>query len=325
MRSPSAALRAAGASAFVAVVALPAQAAGEERPPIDATTPTVPAGYFRDARGRLLQTEFDMDRRLWLGGGWAPGVSEGQKADLGQAEIDIGARIDSTSADGRWRGRFHLLDGQVEIGPASSARGTLFFYDESRRVDDPILRVSTFWPRPARHDLFLSLGYWAELLSVDARPDATTFTRLRPVATGATWDVWHGQGLRNFFRLRVGAGADDTFDASGKHAWAATGIAALELDVIVDRAGFHHLTADAGVDVPISLQKPWSVGARASAGAGYEVILLAINDQPLTLRVAGRGGYRDDLPGVKPGLDAEGNAGVRINLWAPPPPEPAKP
>jgi hypothetical protein len=323
MRSAPAALTAAAASALVAV-AHPARAA-EERPSIDATQPTdVPPGYFRDARGRLLQTEFDMDRRLWLGGGWAPSWDQGRKATLGQAEIDIGVRIDATSGDASWRGRFHLLDGQVDIGPASSARGTLFFYDESRKVDDPILRLSTFWPRPARHDLFLSLGYWAELLSVEARPDATTFTRLRPVATGATWDIWHGQGLRNFFRLRVGAGADDTFDAAGKHAWAATGIAALELDVIVDRAGFHHLTTDVGIDVPVSLQKPWSASARASAGAGYEVILLAINDQPLTLRVAGRGGYRNDLPGIKPGVDAEGNAGLRINLWAPPPPEPAR-
>jgi hypothetical protein len=324
MRTASAAFTAAGASALVVVVALPARAAGETRPPNDSTTASsdVPPGYFRDAHGRLLQTEFDMNRRLWLGGGWAPSFDEGQKAHLGQAEIDIGVHIDAPSEDGRWRGRFHLLDGQVEIGPSSSARGTLFFYDESRRVDDPILRVSTFWPRPVRHDLFLSLGYWAELLTVEARPEATPFTRLRPVATGATWDIWHGRDLRNFFRLRLGAGVDDGI-FGGKHAWSTTGIAALELDVIVDRAGFHHLTTDVGVDAPISLQKPYPIRTRASAGVGYEVILLAINDQPLTFRVAGRGGYRNDLPSVNPGVDAEGNAGLRINLWAPPP-EPPK-
>src|SRR5207244_1968137 len=134
-----------------------------------------------------------------------------------------------------------------------------------------------------------------ELLTLEAEERGTKFTRIRPAGAGMTWDLWHSRTLANALRLRVGAALDDTLDASTS-SWAGTGIARLEFDALVDRAGFHRITADAGADAPMTLRAPWPVRARASAGLGYEVILIAINDQPITLRIAGRGEYRNDVP-----------------------------
>ena len=73
---------ASGASAPPGAPASPATPAAEDTGP--------PAGYFRDANGRLMQVEFDMNRRFWLGGGWAPVFAQhgGRKGAKTLAELD---------------------------------------------------------------------------------------------------------------------------------------------------------------------------------------------------------------------------------------------
>lgn len=55
---------------------------------------------------------------------------------------------------------------------------------------------------------------------------------------------------------------------------------------------------------------------RLKVKAGYEVILVALNDYPLTLVVDGRAFWRDDVPSL-PGWEFSLNAGLRFSLWAP--------
>jgi hypothetical protein len=52
----------------------------------------------------------------------------------------------------------------------------------------------------------------------------------------------------------------------------------------------------------------------------YEAIILAINDQPLTLKLAASGEKRDDIPGVPEQWAFVLDAGLRFSLWAPPRP-----
>jgi hypothetical protein len=52
----------------------------------------------------------------------------------------------------------------------------------------------------------------------------------------------------------------------------------------------------------------------------YEGIVLAINDQPVTLKLAAGGEKRNDLPGVPDVWAFVVDAGLRFNLWAPPHP-----
>jgi hypothetical protein len=68
---------------------------------------------------------------------------------------------------------------------------------------------------------------------------------------------------------------------------------------------------------------PDEVGARAQrlrARLRYETILLAINDQPLSLRLDAGSEKRSDIPGLADRWALVANAGLRFSLWAPPRP-----
>jgi hypothetical protein len=56
---------------------------------------------------------------------------------------------------------------------------------------------------------------------------------------------------------------------------------------------------------------------RLKARVGYELILLAINDQPVSAVVDGRAGWRNDIPNVDAAWEWSANAGLRVSLWAP--------
>lgn len=278
-----------------------------------------------------MQTQFDMNRRLWLGGRWAPLWSERGAQTVGRGALEIGARSESVSDDGRWRGRFRLIEGEAALSPLE-ARGTVFRYDESRESDTPLLRLTTFWPGPARHDLYLNVGFWGELLGVEMRPRGSEDeTQLRFGGMGATWDLWHSRDLEDYLRLRFGTALDHRIGDAGDTdpgGVAATPLARAEFDSLLDRGGFHRITVDAGIETPIFLEPAVErrLRRRLSGSLGYEVIFVAVNDQPVTLRVSGTGGYRDDLARTDlAGWEVGGGAGLRVNLWAPPPRPPPPP
>jgi hypothetical protein len=304
--------------------ASPRGATPTDAPASGAPAEETPAGYFRDASGRLMQTEFDMNRRFWLGGGWAPVFSQGAGRNLARGTLELGARSDVVGFDGKWRGRFRFLEGEAMLAPIE-ARGFLLRYDESRESETPFLRISTFWPRPVRHDLYLNVGFWGEVLGAELRPRGSEDeSALRFVGIGGTWDIWHDRELEDYLRLRVGGAVDDrlgSFAEDDPGGVALTPLARVEADVIIDRAGHHRLGGDVGVEVPMFVEPGVArrVRRRFSGSLGYELVFLAVNDQPISLRLAGTGGYRDDLARRElHGWDVGGLASLRINLWAPP-------
>ena len=71
-----------------------------------------------------------------------------------------------------------------------------------------------------------------------------------------------------------------------------------------------------------------AAGGRAQAAdAAYEAILIAINDQPVSFRVAASAYLRDDTRQVVAGLPASrvlawtGTAGIRMAFFSPPVPQ----
>lgn len=307
------------ASPASAAAAAPSDGASPPPPP-DAPPP----GYLRDAGGRLMQVEFDMNRRFWLGGGWAPVFSQHGGRNLQRGLLEIGARSDVVSPDGRWRGRFRLLEGEAMLAPIE-ARGVALRYDESRESETPFVRISTFWPQPVRHDVYLNVGFWGEALGAELRPRGSEDEgSVRFVGMGGTWDVWHDRELEDYLRVRVGGAVDDrlaSFADDDPGGVALTPLARIEADVIVDHAGHHRVSGDVGVEVPVFVEQDVArrVRRRLSASLGYELVFLAINDQPLSLRLTGTGGYRDDLARTAlHGWDVGGLASMRINLWVPP-------
>ncbi len=283
-----------------------------------------PPGWTRDASGRVFQTEFDMNRRVWLGGRWTPSYAPRGREQLGRAVIETGIRGEVLSYDTRSRYRFRALVGEVALNPLS-VDATLFRFDTSHESETPFVRMTTFWPDPARHDLYLNVGWWTDVMGVEHRPrDSVDETHLRFVAAGTTLDLWHSADLASFFRLRLGGAFDDLYLRGGEvnHRLALTPLSALEADVIFDEGGMHRLTASTGYQAPLVWKtdaNPPQLVHRFINSLAYEVIWLAINDQPVTFRLSADGGYRNDVLPEAAGWEIGGGAGLRINFWAPPP------
>jgi hypothetical protein len=138
-----------------------------------------------------------------------------------------------------------------------------------------------------------------------------------------TFDLWQSSNIESFARLRTGVGFERLYteDAVGGNRSAFTGSSALELDWILDRAGHHNLKAVASIEVPRYFDPVEDTGKtarRARARINYEAIVLALNDQPLSVTLGAGGERRNDLPGIKDDWAFVADAGLRFSLWAPP-------
>jgi hypothetical protein len=102
---------------------------------------------------------------------------------------------------------------------------------------------------------------------------------------------------------------------------AITAASAFEIDWVLDRAGFHNLKLEYVHELPRyfdDLPVTGKLAQRLRAHLQYEAIVLAINDQPLTLKLAAGGEKRDDLVGMPDQWAFVMDAGLRFSLWAPP-------
>ncbi|MBZ4419460.1 hypothetical protein [Myxococcus sp. RHSTA-1-4] len=273
-----------------------------------------PPGWYRDERGRVMQFNFDLNRRLWLGGAWAPLWREGQTEGRMRADFGISVEV---PGEGRRLHRLRFLETELYLGePGFDA--TAMRYDFSVERNEPLFRVTTFFGEPRRHDIHINLGLWMEVLRAEElERDGTEAGFLTWGAVHATLDLWHSKDLVSYVRVRAGPSVER--DYKNGFSTLVPG-AALEGDLTLDRDGFHHLRL--GVEAEKVLLAPSVEGRplrpeRLRVSAGYELILLAINDQPLSLVVDGRGAWRSDLANVPARWEWSAAAGLRFSLWAP--------
>ena len=271
-----------------------------------------PPGWYRDERGRVMQFNFDLHRRIWLGGAWAPLLRDGEV--LGRTRADFGIALETGS---KRLHRFRLLETELYLGEPSFEMAVLR-YDNSSAREEPLFRVTTFFGEPRRYDVNINLGLWLEVLHVEElERDATQAGFLTWGAVHATLDLWHSKDLVSYVRVRAGPSVER--DYKNGFSTLVPG-AALEGDLTLDRDGFHHLRL--GVEAEKVLLAPTVEGRpprpeRLRVRAGYELILLAINDQPLSLVVDGRGVWCNDLANVPARWEWSAAAGLRFSLWAP--------
>jgi hypothetical protein len=281
-----------------------------------------PYGWVRDARQRVMQVNFDLKRRLYVGGSWAPAEGE-----MGRAGVDFGLLIFEHFSPGsklRLRHRLKLVEGEVLIAPFS-ARVKLFHYDLSVWRKKPLFRLTTFFGEPRRYDGRLNLGFWVEAADLEVHENGLgQEENLWRYATAAfTADLWQSRDLTSYVRARAGLGLERTYTDMAEDRQALTPHAALELDLSLDRDGFHHVVGEAVWEGPLYYEAPAAAGDHAQrmrADLGYEVIVVALNDQPFTLRLAAGTSWRDDLPRPveeEPTWDLHATAGLRFSLWAP--------
>lgn len=281
-----------------------------------------PPGWMRDARGRVFQYNFDLNRRVWIGTRWHYSHRAPDSDELGRIALSSGLRAEVLSSSMRWRYRYHAMLADVYLNPLQ-VTGTLLRVDTSHESNTPLFRITTFWPDPERHDTYLNLGWWGELGSIEHSPRGSAQdTMIRIAAGGATLDLWHNPDLSSFVRLRSGVGIDELVlrgpeEVQGRVA--ITPMVYAEGDTTFDRDGFHHLTVGSGFEAPFIMRDGEDPLAtyRFKNEVAYEVIMLAINDQPLTLRATVGGGYRDDVLSSASGWEVNAGIGLRISLWAP--------
>jgi hypothetical protein len=312
----------AAAPAAVVATSPPAVAAGD-----------VPWGFYRDSQGRVMQVSFDFGRRLWLGVGYAPRRTPAGETEISPAAFDFGLAYDRLSGDGRTRQRWTVLDGQVRLH-SFGLDVTALRYDLSHRHQHPIVRVTTFVKEPARHDLYLNLGLFTEMLHFETAPRGIAGEQsLTLGSVQATLDLWQSADLRSYVRLRTGPGIEMRFGPWGDQT-RYVGIlpqVTLEGNIIVGERAMQRLN--------FRLRGEWLRSATwqseplpgewtASADAAYEAILLAINDQPVSLRFAASTFMRDDSQQIVAGLPTTrvwgwtGTAGIRMAFFSPPVPRP---
>jgi hypothetical protein len=214
--------------------------------------------------------------------------------------------------------RITVLDTELVLGEQSSLDSTLLRYDTNVRQDKPPIRVTTFFGKPRRSDFTFDMGAWLEVLRLELLRRGGTENIFYTFATGhLTLDLWHSRDLVSYVRLRAGPSVE--YDRTNG-VFALVPGAVFEGSLTLDPNGFHHFSF--GAEAEKLLLDP-EVGGRAHhperlrVRAGYELILLAINDQPLSLVVDGRGQWRTDLLDEPPGWEWSANMGLRFSLWAP--------
>ena len=288
-----------------------------------------PPGWYRDERGRVMQANFDFTRRVWVGGGYSPFFRAGDPVGFARGRVDLGIAA-SIEAD-RSLHQLRFLEGNLWVGDQTQLDATVVKWWWNVRPLHPPLYVTTFVGQPRRFDLPISFSAAVEGLRFEVLRERSFLS----VATGSLLiDLWHSEDLESYLRVRAGVGAEV---ALGRGAYASMRPeAAAEADFTLDRDGFHHLTASiTGEKVFFGAgglveNNPW----RLRAKLGYEVILFAINDYPLTLVLDGRATFREDLPTAPSRWDFNAHAGLRMSFWAParrsapemgPPPPPLPP
>lgn len=261
-------------------------------------------GWYRDERGRIVQVNFDLSRRIFFGGAFAPNVRPDGQGTLRRGSVELGTAISWESSEAVWRLR--LLEGSLWLGTDLRLDAQALSLGSTRAVRDAPLFITTFIGTPRRFDVPLALSWGAEAGHVELIGGKVFFA---PLELDAVLTLWSSSDHESFVRLRAGPGVEHEFSS---RQWAFRPGAALEADLTLDRDGHHHLTGSALWEQRVG----GDPGLRLKGRLGYEAIVFAINDYPVTFVAEVRGAWRTDVPAF-PGFELAGQAGLRFSLWAP--------
>jgi hypothetical protein len=283
-----------------------------------------PYGWYRDRLGKVFQYNFDLHRRMFLGGGWVPELRGGEQ-NTRRSMIEFGLfewQYYDANDRNPTRHRLRLVEGEIRLAPFW-ATGFLLRYDLSIKRRDPLVRISTFFGEPRRYDIRSRMGLFMEAVGLEVRDTAQGNATLWKYGTAdITFDLWQSSNLYSYARVR-GGGLVERLTIEKQPDQARTSFtpnAALDLDFTLDSNGFHHLTGLASIETPQTIDPSAGqpvAATRLRGELGYEVIAFALNDQPISLRLATSANRRDDIPGFPSGWIYSATAGLRFSLWAP--------
>lgn len=290
-----------------------------------------PPGFARAESGRAFQVQFDLLDRIYVGAAWTPTFRRPdprsalpQGFPLGRGKVEIGFEASALSPRGRSRHDFKVAEGAVSFSDLQVS-GLLFAYDYQQAHRRPALWLSTFVGKPRVFPIPLPLGWGFRVVRVEDRPPGSRGALDFELAeTHASWSPWQSPDL--YSHLRFEAGADvgkrlpDRRAGFGAGDWYVGPTGAVRARLSLGRGGLHYLFADLDVARPLVARgdRAGKPILRLDGALAYEGVLIAINDQPISVRLAAKGGAREDpLTGART-VELSADAGLRFSFWAPP-------
>ncbi|MBW1873280.1 MAG: hypothetical protein JRJ19_14515 [Deltaproteobacteria bacterium] len=240
-----------------------------------------PPGWYRDEKGRVFQVTFDLFKRYYLGIQWSPAFDLSPRAaKLDRVRFDMGFVASWLAPEHRNRHSLRALEGFVVVDDLE-IKGRLFAYDLSHASTTPLLRITTFFGKPMRHDLFMDIGCGLELADLHVHPHRSRdLIELEFAEFHVAWDVWQSADLYNHIRLKTGVGIGGMWELgdNSKETYILTPNVAIESKFGLDRDGFHYLLGDLYWVMPVLLNQQAGVTkSRAGLTAAYEMVFLAIS------------------------------------------------
>ncbi len=291
-----------------------------------------PPGYMRDETGRAFQTSFDLANRFYIGASWSPtfvrsGADGSSSLPLARASMETGIQVSDLSAYRRKRYEYRILEGSVSLSDLE-IRGLLFGFDMTHSKRRPSAWITTFVGEPEVHPVAIPFGWGVRLVNVTDRE------RSQRNALDFEWTEMHmsyspllSPNMHDYLRFEVGLSLGQTWlsrtdigDGLSTGEPYIGGTAAMRGRVGLDSRGMHDITVDATYARPLVVDGPHSgeVFDRLRGSLAYEGVLLAIDDEPLTLRLGAVANTRDDLDHETRSIELTAIAGLRMSFGVPP-------
>jgi hypothetical protein len=313
------------------------QALFAEGAKIESAVAESPPGYARSDRGRAFQVKFDLLNRVYVGASWIPSFQKtdarlpttaaGSPFGFGRGQAETGLHISAVSLAGRSRHDFRILEGTATFKDLE-INGLLFAYDYQHLHRRPAYWLTTFIGPPRVHPISPPLGWGVRAFAITDRPPAFRNTLdLEFTEAHAAWDPWQSIDLYSHVRIEAGADLGEYWENRAELAKGfTTGVGyagfsgAVRSRFSLGEGGLHALQMDVTYRRPTLLGGDHVGASRnwVNATVAYEGVLLAVNDQPFSVRLAATGGSRDDPAVAARSFELGFSAGLRFSFWAPP-------
>ena len=294
--------------------------------------PEVEPGYAL-VDGHVRQVKFDLLNRVYVGASWIPSF---QKSDaklsspasaspfgFGRGQAETGFHISALSTHGRSRHDFRILEGTATFKDLE-LNGLLFAYDYQHMHRRSAYWLTTFIGPPHVYPISPPLGWGFRVLAVNDRPPAFRDTLdIEFTEAHAAWDPWQSSDLYSHVRIEAGADIGEYWEKRselGKGVAYAGFSGAVRSRFTLGEGGLHSLQMDVVYRRPTFVEGEHAGKAinRVNATFAYEWVLVAVNDQPISLRLATTGNTREDPAASARSFELGFSAGLRVSFWAPP-------
>jgi len=277
-------------------------------------------GYALDENGREFQIAFDMGNRFYIGGRWEP-LFDNDIKDLSRGGVDFGLRISDYESWDNERHRHRVLEGEVSLAPLDFDI-LLWRYDMGKRHNEPSLWLTTFIGKPRRIDFNFDLGWGMRMLKADYHPmRSSDYTDLENLWLYPSWEIYHNKNLENYVRFAIGPAVGELLSgAKGVDTRVAVyPQAALESEFVFDDRGLHQMGFAFTGSVRPYFDDPDTLYRVGEGAVWYEWVVLALNDQPISIFAQGTASFREDIPDLPSEVEYRAMVGMRFSFWAPVP------